>query len=282
MKLFTKISPMKKWVKNQKRDGKMIGFVPTMGYLHEGHLSLIEKAKKENDVVILSIFVNPLQFGKGEDFELYPKDFERDFVLAKETGIDAVFYPENEEMYPTEMSATIVVHEGTNVLCGAKRPNHFDGVATVVLKLFHIMDPDRAYFGLKDAQQVAVIKRMVQDFHMDIEIVPCPTLRERDGLAKSSRNVNLTKEERKEAPSIFQVLQETKDFITTKGSTSSQEVEEFLRSSLSKKINGKVDYGEVLSFPQLKKQDFLSGEIIIAVAVKYSKARLIDNIIISV
>lgn len=165
MKQFKKIQALKKWIREQKQKGMTVGFVPTMGYLHEGHISLIEKANEENDIVVLSIFVNPLQFGVGEDFDRYPKDEERDLMIAKGAAVDVVFSPSIQEMYPIKMSATFKVHEGADVLCGSKRPGHFDGVATVVMKLFGIVNPNKAYFGLKDAQQVAVIERIVKDYH---------------------------------------------------------------------------------------------------------------------
>ncbi|MBU9723917.1 MULTISPECIES: pantoate--beta-alanine ligase [Bacillaceae] len=282
MNTFHTISEIRNWIKTNKLNGKTIGFVPTMGFLHEGHLSLIDAAKRENDLVILSIFVNPLQFGEGEDFEDYPRNYEKDSKLAEEHGVDAIFHPSINEMYPKKMSATITVHEGTDVLCGVNRPGHFDGVATVVMKLFSITTPDKAYFGMKDAQQVAVIERMVSDFHLDLEIVRCPTLRENDGLAKSSRNVYLSEVEREEAPKIYKVLMETKDVILGDMRPSVQQVKQFLTEKLTKELSAKVDYGEVLSFPTLEHPQQLSGELLIAVAVKYSKARLIDNIIINV
>ncbi|MDQ0257444.1 pantoate--beta-alanine ligase [Evansella vedderi] len=282
MKKFTEIKELKEWIRELKLTGMSIGFVPTMGYLHEGHLSLVEQAKNENDLVILSIFVNPLQFGEGEDFDRYPKDKERDLSLASKVGVDAVFMPTVKEMYPKKMSATLVVHEGTDVLCGAKRPGHFDGVATVVMKLFGIVAPDRAYFGLKDAQQVAVIERLVNDYHLDIEIVRGATVREADGLAKSSRNVNLTSKERVEAPIIFRSLLKIKDRILNGTYKKVSDVEEGLKEELSQHITGYIDYAEVRSFPSLKELNFLQGELIIAVAVKYSKVRLIDNLIVNV
>lgn len=180
----------------EKLDGKSVGLVPTMGYLHEGHLSLVEAAKQECDVVVMSIFVNPLQFGPEEDFDRYPRDLERDQRLAREHGVDILFVPQAEEMYPKKPAATVKVTGITEVLCGKSRPGHFDGVATVVMKLFQLVRPRRAYFGQKDAQQVAVIHRMAEDLNVPVEIVACPIVREKDGLAMSSRNVYLTEEER--------------------------------------------------------------------------------------
>lgn len=285
MEQFTSIHEMKQWVQKQKEQGKKIGFVPTMGYLHEGHLSLMEKAKAENDLVVASIFVNPLQFGEGEDFDRYPKDEKRDFQLAKDVGVNVLFTPTVDEMYPKPMSATFVVHEGVDVLCGASRPGHFDGVVTVVMKLFGIVSPDRAYFGLKDAQQLAVLENLVRDYHLDIEIVRGPIIREDDGLAKSSRNVNLTEVEREEAKNIFQALTEIASIIKTRGETSVSELENYLHSLLEDNLTATVDYAEIRTFPALDKPVDLAhvtGEIIIAVAVRYSKVRLIDNIILNV
>ncbi|MFA9556179.1 pantoate--beta-alanine ligase [Evansella sp. AB-rgal1] len=281
MHFFTEISSIKNWIQEKKKAGKTIGFVPTMGYLHEGHLSLIQQAKKENDVVIISVFVNPLQFGEGEDFEQYPRDIDRDSFLAKENGVDVLFHPTVTEMYPTKMSAILKVQSGTDVLCGASRPGHFDGVATVVMKLFGITSPDRAYFGMKDAQQVAVIERLVMDYHLDVKVVRGATVREEDGLAKSSRNVNLTWEERKEAPTIYEILTDTKERALNQY-RDMEEVDQFLLTQLTNRLKGTIDYAEVRTYPFLEKNQSLQGEIIIAVAVKYSKVRLIDNIIFTV
>lgn len=279
MRVVTNIAELKKAVGQIKQQGKSVGFVPTMGFLHEGHLSLIEAARKQNDLVVLSIFVNPLQFGPNEDFDRYPRDFERDEALAKQAGVDIVFYPSVEEMYPTPMAMGIVVREGVDVLCGKSRPGHFDGVATVVMKLLQIVSPHRAYFGMKDAQQVAVIEKMIRDFNLSLELVRCPTLREDDGLAKSSRNVYLSAEERAEAPAIYRSLQEGVSLIE-KGERSRQAVIEKVKRSLEDAITAEIDYVDVLLYPQLIPVEQLSGEVILAVAVKYAKARLIDNLII--
>ncbi|SDY88235.1 pantoate--beta-alanine ligase [Evansella caseinilytica] len=280
MEAIKTIQAIKSLVKQQKATGKSIGFVPTMGFLHEGHLSLIKQAKLENDFVVVSIFVNPLQFGEGEDYDRYPRDVEKDNMLLQSLGVDVLFHPEVSEMYPGKLSAQIVVREGVNVLCGAKRPGHFDGVATVVMKLFQIVLPDKAYFGLKDAQQVAVIERLVKDYHLDVEIIRGRTVREEDGLAKSSRNVYLTERERKEAPAIYQALLKTKEKLLQDSTKTGSEIESFLNELLTVRLSGKVDYAEVRSFPDLKKLTSLEGEIIIAAAVNYSKARLIDNVIV--
>ncbi|MCL6588307.1 MAG: pantoate--beta-alanine ligase, partial [Anoxybacillus sp.] len=213
MKMITTIAEMQQTMQTYRMQGKTIGFVPTMGYLHEGHVALMEAARKENDIVVLSIFVNPLQFGPNEDFDRYPRDIARDEKIAKEAGVDVLFYPSVAEMYPHPLRVKVVVTERVDVLCGKSRPGHFDGVATVLTKLFHIVMPTRAYFGMKDAQQVAVVDGLIRDFHFPIELVPVPTVREADGLAKSSRNVYLSEKERKEAPALSAALQKAKAAI---------------------------------------------------------------------
>lgn len=281
---FTTISSMKSWIQEQKKLGKTIGFVPTMGFLHEGHLSLMKRAKEENDVLVASIFVNPLQFGEGEDFDSYPKDIVKDKEVAENIGVDALFTPTSKEMYPQEMSATMTVHDGVDVLCGASRPGHFNGMATVVMKLFGIVTPNRVYFGLKDAQQLAVIENFVRDYHLDLEIVRAPIVREEDGLAKSSRNVNLTKEERAEAKNIYASLKEIKTVIENGQETSVEKLESHLEELLEKNLSARLDYAEIRAFPSLEKLEELtvaSGDILVALAVKYSKVRLIDNVIVT-
>ncbi|SER43489.1 pantoate--beta-alanine ligase [Salipaludibacillus aurantiacus] len=274
---INRISELKDYLKSEKEKGKIIGFVPTMGFLHEGHLKLVEKAKEGTDLTVMSIFVNPLQFGEGEDFEDYPRDHDRDMRLAETHGVDVLFYPHISEMYPGPMSATLTVHEGTEVLCGASRPGHFDGVATVVMKLFQAVNPDYAYFGMKDAQQVAVIKRMVSDYHMDVTVVPVDIVREEDGLAKSSRNVNLTESEREEAPQIYKTVKEAVTKALSGEFQFSYELESWTRSKLEKRISGQIDYVSVYRFPELTPLSRLEGDLILAVAVYYSNARLIDN-----
>ena len=277
MKIITNVQKMQQLAKQLKADNQSIGFVATMGFLHEGHLKLVNEAKKNDDIVVMSIFVNPTQFGEYEDFDRYPRDFERDKRLAEENGVDILFYPSVTEMYPDELTTEIRVKKRVNVLCGASRPGHFDGVATVLIKLFHIVLPDRAYFGMKDAQQVAVIDGFVNDYQFPVEIVACPTVREKDGLAKSSRNVNLTPDERKEAPLLYQHLLEAKRLIE-EGERNPGRVRETVYTSLSRSISGKIDYLEILSYPALTPLDTIAGKIIVAVAVQYSHARLIDNI----
>ncbi|PYZ94542.1 pantoate--beta-alanine ligase [Salipaludibacillus keqinensis] len=272
------IKEMKQWVLSRKKEGQTVGFVPTMGFLHEGHLSLVKKAKSESDVVIMSVFVNPLQFGEGEDFEEYPRNKHRDEDLAKDHGVDVLFYPDAKEMYPGPMSVSMKVHHGVDVLCGASRPGHFDGVATVVMKLFQITDPDKAFFGMKDAQQVAVIQNMVRDFHLDVDVVPVDIVREEDGLAKSSRNVNLSESERKEAHHLSKTLNQAKVEVVEGRISTSKALEAWTRKELAQRITGKLDYVQVLRFPDLMELTDLQGKIILAVAVFYDRARIIDNI----
>ncbi|WP_147533763.1 pantoate--beta-alanine ligase [Bacillus marasmi] len=279
MKVYTKISDLRTDLFKEKAAGKTIGFVPTMGYLHEGHASLMDQARKENDVVVLSIFVNPLQFGPKEDFASYPRDFERDKQVAVNHGVDYIFHPAAEEMYPTKPSVIAVVKDRTDVLCGTSRPGHFDGVATVLTKLFNIVLPNRVYFGLKDAQQVAVVDGLVNDYNFPIEIVPVPTVREEDGLAKSSRNVNLLPEERKQAPAIYQALKIAERAIDT-GEKDPDSLVKIVESHINENTDGIVDYIEIYSYPELKVIEQVNGKIIIAVAVRFSKVRLIDNLII--
>lgn len=275
------IAEIKKIIEEKKSQGKTVGYIPTMGYLHEGHISLVEEAKKQDNFIVMSIFVNPLQFGPNEDFDKYPRDIERDEALAKEAFVDVIFYPDIKEMYPNEQTCLIHVEKGVDVLCGKSRPGHFNGVATVVMKLFHIIGPTRAYFGMKDAQQVAVIKNMIRDFNMNVELVKCATLREADGLAKSSRNVYLSPEDRKEAPEIYASLKKTVDKIKS-GERNTALLKEEITNHLSKQTNGTLDYVEILAYPSLKAIDICEGEIIIAIALKFSRARLIDNITITI
>lgn len=277
MKLITRIKEMQHFISEEKRSGKTVGFVPTMGYLHEGHLSLMERAKKESDVIVVSIFVNPLQFGPNEDFDRYPRDLKRDKQLALEAGADVLFYPDTKEMYPDEPVVTVSVNKRVDVLCGESRVGHFDGVATVLTKLFHIVSPDYAYFGLKDAQQVAVVQGLVDDFNFPVKIIGCETKRESDGLAMSSRNVYLTEIERKEASHLSHSLLKAKNWLLD---GDSGETEQKMIKYLEEHTSGFVEYCKILSYPELLPPTVKSKKLIIAVAVKFSKARLIDNIII--
>jgi pantoate--beta-alanine ligase len=278
MKVISTIKEMQEVVLKQNGLAKSIGFVPTMGFLHEGHLTLIKKAKQENDLVVLSIFVNPLQFGPGEDFETYPRDFDRDRALAESEKADFLFYPSPKEMYPAQSSVKLTVHDRTDVLCGKSRPGHFDGVVTVISKLFHIIQPTRAYFGKKDAQQLAVIEALTKDFNFPVQIVPVDIVREEDGLAKSSRNVNLSFEDRNQAPILYKSLMEAKAAIEA-GEKSPKNIIELVRNILYTAERSTIDYVEVLSYPELKPIENLTGSFIIALAVKFAQVRLIDNLI---
>lgn len=264
-----------------KKDQVSIGFVPTMGYLHEGHRALLKKAREQNDVVIMSVFVNPLQFGPNEDLESYPRDFEHDKQVAIEEGVDYLFHPSEEEMYPEPMSVIVKVERRTNCLCGRSRPGHFDGVATVLTKLFHLVQPTNVYFGKKDAQQVAIVDGLIENFHFPINLVALNTVREEDGLAKSSRNIRLTPTERQEAGILYKSLSFARAELI-KGTDNLEILKKHVVELIERESSGKVDYFEILSYPQLENVKQLTGEIIIAIAVQFSKARLIDNIIFKI
>ena len=274
------IVDVKEQMKRAKASGKSVGFVPTMGYLHEGHMSLIEQARKENDFVAMSIFVNPAQFGPNEDLERYPRDLERDSKMAKEAGVDLLFFPQVHEMYPQD--GGIAIHAGrlATVLCGASRQGHFDGVLKVVTKLFHIVEPDRVYFGQKDAQQLAIIETMVRDYNFPLEVKRVETVRESDGLAKSSRNVFLSVYEREQAPNIYRALQlGAEHFTENKQAVAAKEI---IAEHIMVATSGKIDYVEVLSYPDLTDDIESASSVIFAAAVYFENARLIDNIIMKV
>lgn len=282
MKILNTIKDIQAEVREARKNDRSVGFVPTMGFLHEGHLSLVKRAKKENDIVIVSIFVNPTQFGPGEDFESYPRDLDRDSKLVESMGADIVFSPDTKEIYP-DGCTTYVEIEGdiTNKLCGASRPGHFKGVTTIVAKLFNIVTPDRAYFGQKDAQQVAVIKKMVSDLHFDIEIVPCPIIRERDGLAMSSRNIYLNEGERRAATVLSKSLMNAEEVIK-KGELDAFKIRNFIIENISSEPLAEVDYVEIVNAKTLESIKKIKDDILIALAVKIGKARLIDNIVLEV
>ncbi|MDD2551573.1 MAG: pantoate--beta-alanine ligase [Dysgonamonadaceae bacterium] len=271
---------LKRFIKNAHKEQKTIGFVPTMGFLHKGHLSLVKKAKEENQLVVVSIFVNPTQFGPTEDFETYPRDIQTDTRLAMEAGADVIFNPSTEEMY-VPGSSTWVEVEGdiTSVLCGASRPTHFRGVTTVVNMLFNIVEPDKAYFGQKDAQQAAVLTKMVQDLHMNVEIVVCPIVREADGVALSSRNIYLNKEEREQAAVLNRSLQLVQEAYW-KGEKSVEVLTELIVKNINQMPLAEIDYVNIYAYPSLKTIAKVEEKAIAAVAVKFGKTRLIDNIIL--
>lgn len=271
------IAEMRDLIQAARMQGKRIGIVPTMGYLHEGHLSLVRAAREKCDVVVMSIFVNPLQFGPNEDFDRYPRDLERDRALADQAGVDVLFTPEVSEMYPRKILTNISVSNVTNPLCGRSRPGHFDGVSTVVMKLFQIVQPDYAFFGQKDAQQVAVVTQMVQDLNVPVQIVPCPIIREADGLAMSSRNVYLTSEERTQALVLSHSLKLAEKWLCE--GIAIEEVRGRVMDIISEKPLAAIEYVEILSYPELEPlEQAVSGTtLIVALAVRFGKTRLIDN-----
>jgi len=276
MEVIKSISEMKKKVRAFKAEGKIIGFVPTMGYLHEGHLSLVRLARKKGDVVVVSIFVNPLQFGPKEDYHIYPRDLERDLKLLEREKVDVVFVPEEEEMYPPGFQTYVEVEKLTKGLCGAFRPGHFRGVCTVVLKLFNIVQPDFAVFGKKDYQQLKVIERMVKDLNLDIEIIPHPTVRESDGLAMSSRNTYLNEEERRSAVSLYQSLKMAERLIFD-GERDPESLKSLIKEYIEKFPHTRVQYVEIVDPETLEEVKEIKGPVLIALAVFVGKTRLIDN-----
>lgn len=261
------------------RKDHQIGLVPTMGFLHEGHMSLVAEAKKKADYIVMSIFVNPTQFGPGEDFEKYPRDLEKDAQLALKNGVDLLFTPTVEEMYPRPSKTTVHVSGVTETLCGASRPGHFDGVSLVLTKFFNLVQPDFAFFGLKDAQQVAVIEQMVQDLNIPVEIVPCEIVREEDGLALSSRNVYLSPEERKEALILSQSLHHVKERFK-EGERDGEVLRQEVITLIKESPLANIDYVELQSYPELETVKQIQGPVIVALAVRFGKTRLIDNIIL--
>lgn len=279
MNVLTTIAQLRQVVLDTKNQHQTIGLVPTMGYLHEGHLTLAQHAKRENDVAIMSIFVNPTQFGPNEDFESYPRDLARDTKLAESVGVDYIFAPAVEEMYPQDGGIRIRAGRQAELLCGASRPGHFDGVLQVVAKLFNLVQPDRAYFGQKDAQQVAIIQTMVRDYNFPIELRVVPVVREEDGLAKSSRNVYLNETERTQAPAIQQALQLAKCELQE-----TQDVKKALALAtklIEDNTDGNIDYLSILSYPDLNEVTVDTEQIVLAAAVYLGKTRLIDNVIFS-
>lgn len=277
MKIIDNLNEMKLELNNHKQ--KSIGYVPTMGYLHEGHLSLVEESVKKNDLTVLSIFVNPLQFGPNEDFETYPRDSKHDEQLAKEYGVDILFMPTTNVMYPTELSFSIEVTKRADVLCGKSRPGHFDGVVTVLLKLFNIIQPTNAYFGMKDAQQLAIVHAFVQEFNLPLNIIGLATVREPSGLAKSSRNVYLSEKEKDSAVSLIDSLQYGAELIKSK-KHNVNEILQQVKAKFNKANDTQFEYLELLSYPDLEEITEIKSTVILAIAVKYKQARLIDNLII--
>ena len=270
------VQETRKVIGNWKKRGFSVGLVPTMGYLHPGHISLIERARKENDMVVVSIFVNPIQFGPNEDLDKYPRDMAHDREVCEKAGAELIFAPEPSEMYPSENLVFVDIKELGNGLCGAKRPGHFRGVCTVVSKLFNIVLPDRAYFGEKDAQQLAIIRRMVKDLNFGTEIVSCPIVREPDGLAMSSRNLYLSAEERKAALSLSRSLSAAKELMR-KGEKDAVKIREAIVAGISAEPLVKIDYAEIVDSADLSPVEKIEKPVLAAAAVYFGKTRLIDN-----
>lgn len=274
MQVTTTVEETRKLVKQWKKEGKTIGLVPTMGFLHEGHASLIKRCREENDIVVVSDFVNPTQFGPNEDLEAYPRDFQRDSDLCEGLGTDLIFHPQPEEMYHNPC-AYVSINTLSETLCGKTRPIHFKGVCTVVSKLFHIVAPDKAYFGQKDAQQLAIIRKMVQDLNFDIEIVGCPIIREADGLAKSSRNTYLSEEERKAALCLSRAVRKGQETICA--GCESETVLKKMRGIIEAEPLAKIDYVSMVDALTMQPVDRVEKDVLVAMAVYIGKTRLIDN-----
>lgn len=279
MIIVNTIEEVRRYVKQWRMEGKTIGFVPTMGYLHEGHRSLIERADKDNDIVVVSIFVNPTQFGPNEDLESYPRDMQRDSEVCKEAGADLIFNPEPSVMYEDNASTSVKVEGLSDELCGRSRPVHFGGVCLVVSKLFNIVLPDRAYFGQKDAQQLAIIKKMVRDLNFPVEIIGCPIVREKDGLAKSSRNTYLSETERKAALVLNRALLKGREAIEG-GERDALSVKKIITEVIKQEPLAKIDYVEIVDFDTIRKTDNIDKNVLVAIAVFIGKTRLIDNFIV--
>ena len=279
MKVAKTIELVRSLVKAARSSGKTVGFVPTMGALHTGHISLIEAAVKQCDFVVLSIFVNPTQFVPGEDFEKYPRPIDADLQVCEKAGVDVVFVPTTEQMYAAENLTWVNVEKLTDTLCGRFRPGHFRGVTTVCAKLFNIVAPDVAFFGQKDAQQAVVIKRMVADLNMPLDIVVCPTVRQNDGLAVSSRNQYLTDQQKQDATLIYKSLQECRQMVET-GTTEAQKIITRMRQILNRRPSIEIEYISIVDAETLRELDRVVGRVLVAVAVKIGPARLIDNILL--
>lgn len=279
MQIATTVNEVRKQVKAWKKEGCSVGLVPTMGYLHEGHGSLISRARGENDKVVVSIFVNPMQFGPGEDLESYPRDLDKDSAYCESLGADLIFHPEPEEMYTDGFCSYVDMSVLTEELCGLSRPVHFRGVCTVVNKLFNIVQPDRAYFGQKDAQQLAIIRRMVQDLNMDLEIVGCPIVREEDGLAKSSRNTYLSAEERQAALVLSKAVKLGQE-MTAEGETDAKKIVSGMRALIEKEPLARIDYVKAVDGLTMQQIDTVKKPMLVALAVYIGKTRLIDNFIV--
>lgn len=278
MKVITKTAVAQKYIAKLKKCGKTVGLVPTMGALHKGHISLIKRARQENDIVVVTIFVNPLQFGKNEDFKRYPRNFKEDKKVCRQNGVDIVFYPSISEMYKERHLTFVEVHGISDILCGKYRPGHFRGVATVVLKLFNIVQPDRAYFGQKDFQQLKIIEKMVKDLNIPVKIIACRTVRERSGLALSSRNQYLSEKQQRSAAGLYRVLSMAKNDAKNGKIRSPSILKSKIIKGLKKIDELKVEYVEVVDEKTLRPVGDLKGKFRIMAAVWFGKTRLIDNV----
>lgn len=278
MIIVNRIEDVRNTVKEWKKQGLSVGFVPTMGYLHDGHQSLIKKAYGENDRIVVSIFVNPMQFGPTEDLDTYPRDLERDSKICKDAGANLIFHPEDKEMYKDDFLTFVDMNGLTEGLCAKSRPIHFRGVCTVVTKLLNIVYPDRIYFGQKDAQQLAIIKRMVRDLNIDVEVIGCPIVREEDGLARSSRNVYLSTEERKAATILNKSLSKAKTLIEN-GEKSSEVIINQIKETINSEPLARIDYVEVVDSLSMEKVKYIEKSVLVAMAVYIGETRLIDNFI---
>ncbi len=278
MQIVKTIEEVRAIVRAWREAGLSVGLVPTMGFLHEGHQSLIARSVADNDRTVVSVFVNPIQFGPTEDLEAYPRDIERDKALVEATGGDLIFNPEPEEMYPPHFTTFVDTTETTELLCGARRAGHFRGVCTVVSKLFNIVSPDRAYFGQKDAQQLATVRRFVRDLNFNIEIVACPIVREEDGLAKSSRNTYLSTEERKAALVLSRSLRQAQAAVEN-GERRAKVVVDIIADCLKQEPLARVDYIEVVDLDNVQRVEKIEENTLVAIAVYIGKTRLIDNFI---
>jgi pantoate--beta-alanine ligase len=280
VKIIYSIKEMSDFSKKMHLQDQTIGFVPTMGALHVGHLSLIRKARGENDKVVVGIFVNPMQFGPKEDYKRYPRNLKLDAQLCRQEGTDVIFYPDVRQMYPANYKTYVVVQDLSDCLCGKFRPGHFKGVATVVTKLINIISPDVAYFGQKDAQQAIIIKKMVEDLNLAVKIKAMPTIREKDGLAMSSRNTYLHKDQRRDAVVLYQALTQAKDLIR-QGNRDSLDIIRKMRRLINKRRSANIQYISIVCPQDLKPVDKIRNKVLIALAVFIGKTRLIDNIVVS-
>jgi pantoate--beta-alanine ligase len=280
MEIIAHIRDMQRWSDVKRLEGKTIAFIPTMGFLHEGHLSLVREGKQRGDVVVVSIFVNPIQFNQQSDFDKYPKNFEQDRAMLESVGVDALFYPEASEMYPEGFQTSVDVEKVSRPLCGAFRPGHFRGVATVVSKLFNIVKPHIALFGEKDFQQCVVIQRMVKDLNMDVEILPMPTIREPDGLAMSSRNARLNVDERRTSLCIAQALQ-TAAGLVTRGERRAEHILQTVRDLIDRQGGVRIEYATLCHPETLMELPEVTGPALLAIAAWVGDVRLIDNKVIN-